>query len=180
MLFRSLLAKTNAPGFLHPVEAELADLTDSVLAKAQALAPDRAWSLAGRADATALLDPVRVTQAWLQLAENAVKYSPAGSPVELGSAVDPAAGTVELWVRDHGPGIPEQQSARIFERFARAEVGRGVDGSGLGLSIVAAIAAGHGGTASARNAQDGGARVTIELPLGIDRKEADDAEHPDR
>ena len=180
----ALLAKTNAPGFLHPVEVELGDLTDSVLAKAQALAPDRAWSLAARADARARLDPVRVTQAWLQLAENAVKYSPNGSPIELGSAVDPAAGTVELWVRDHGPGIPDEQLSRIFERFARAQVGRGVDGSGLGLSIVSAIAAGHGGSASARNAPPegegaGGARVAIELPLGI-QKEADDAEHPDR
>jgi signal transduction histidine kinase len=80
-------------------------------------------------------------------------------------------------VRDHGAGIPEQQLGRIFERFARAEVGRGVEGSGLGLSIVAAIAAGHGGRARAENAADGGARVVIELPL--ERSEPD-AEHPDR
>jgi signal transduction histidine kinase len=179
----ALLATTNAPGFLHPVEVELGDLTDSVLAKAQALAPDREWSLAGRAEARALLDPVRVTQAWLQLAENAVKYSPAGTPIEVGSAVDLASGTLELWVRDHGPGIPAEQLGRVFERFARAQVGRGVDGSGLGLSIVAAIAAGHGGDARAENEQDGGARVMIELPLGIDQgidEEGDRGDHPDR
>ena len=173
----ALLAKTNSPGFLHPVEVELGDLADSVLAKAQALAPDRAWSLAARADAPARLDPLRITQAWLQLAENAVKYSPSGTPIQLGSAVDPVTRTVDLWVRDHGAGIPEQQLGRIFERFARAEVGRGVEGSGLGLSIVAAIAAGHGGRARAENAADGGARVVIELPL--ERSEPD-AEHPDR
>lgn len=177
----ALLAKTNAPGFLHPVEVELGDLTDNVLTKAQALATDRVWSLAGRANSGAWLDPVRVTQAWLQLAENAVKYSPSGSPIELGSAVDPDAGTVDLWVRDHGSGIPEQQLARIFERFARVQVGRGIDGSGLGLSIVAAIAEGHGGRARAENDVDGGARVTIELPIAVPgAKEAEDVEHPDR
>ena len=179
----ALLAKTNAPGFLQSVEVELGELTDSVLAKAQALAPDRSWSLESRADARARLDPVRVTQAWLQLAENAVKYSPARTPIELGSEVHPEARTVELWVRDHGGGIPEAQLGRIFERFARAQVGRGVGGSGLGLSIVAAIAEGHGGRASAENAEpddDGirGARVSIELPLNDDG--GGDAEHPDR
>lgn len=162
----ALLAKTNAPGFLRITEVSLGELADSVLAKAQALAPEREWTLAARADDVAQLDPVRVTQAWLQLAENAVKYSPAGSPIELGSAVRPGTRTVGLWVRDHGAGIPEDHLGRIFERFARVQVGRGVEGSGLGLSIVAAIAAGHGGRARAENAADGGAWVLIELPMG--------------
>lgn len=164
----ALLAKTNAPGFLRIADVELGDLADSVLAKAQALAPDREWTLVSRAEDSARLDPVRVTQAWLQLAENAVKYSPAGSTIELGSAIRPGTRTVGLWVRDHGRGIPEDHLGRIFERFARVQVGRGVEGSGLGLSIVAAIAARHGGRARAENAVDGGAWVLIELPLGTE------------
>jgi two-component system OmpR family sensor kinase len=164
----ALLAKTNAPGFLRIADVELGDLAESVLAKAQALAPDREWTLVSRAEDSARLDPVRVTQAWLQLAENAVKYSPAGSPIELGSAIRPGTRTVGLWVRDHGRGIPEDHLGRIFERFARVQVGRGVEGSGLGLSIVAAIAARHGGRARAENAGDGGAWVLIELPLGTE------------
>jgi two-component system OmpR family sensor kinase len=177
----ALLAKTNAPGFLRIADTGLGELTDSVLAKAQALAPDREWILAARADGSAQLDPVRITQAWLQLAENAVKYSPAGSPIELGSRLLPGGDPrVELWVRDHGVGIPEADLDRVFERFARVEVGRGVEGSGLGLSIVAAIAAGHGGHADARNADDGGSRVAITLPTGPQTEEDDDAQHPDR
>ena len=177
----SLLAKTNAPGFVRPVETGLGELTDSVLAKAQALAPDRRWSLTARADGTVMLDVSRVTQAWLQMAENAVKYSPSGTPIELASALDPEGRTVELSVRDHGPGIPDDQLERVFERFARVNVGRGVEGSGLGLSIVSAIAVGHGGYAIARNAKGGGAAVSIVLPVLEDTTgEEIDADHPDR
>ena len=177
----ALLAKMNAPDFLHPLDVDLGELTDSVLTKAQALDPRRVWTLAARAEGSARLDPGRITQAWLQLAENAVKYSPSGSPIELGSALFPMAGTVELWVRDHGPGIPEPQLERVFERFARAQVGRGVEGSGLGLSIVAAIADGHGGSARAENAPDGGAVVVMQVPLHPVLDEGGpDAQHPDR
>ena len=111
------------------------------------------------------LDPARITQAWLQLAENAAKYATPGTPIELGSAVR-GDGAVELWVVDEGPGVPPDQLARVFERFARGADGRGGDGSGLGLSIVAAIAAAHGGTAHAEPSEPSGAglRVVIVLP----------------
>ncbi|MFC5503365.1 sensor histidine kinase [Lysinimonas soli] len=178
----ALLAKTDAPGFLRPARVDLGEFADSVLAKAQALAPERRWTLVARAEQPARIDPVRTTQAWLQLAENAVKYSTPGTPIELGCAVDTE--TVELWVRDRGPGIPDDQLGRVFKRFARVGVGRGDDGSGLGLSIVAAIAELQGGRARAENVP-GGARVVIELPLGsadeVEQEEGiDGAEHPDR
>ncbi len=86
---------------------------------------------------------------------------------------------LELWVRDHGPGIPKEQLDWIFDRFARVEVGRGVEGSGLGLSIVAAIAAAHGGRAYARNPTGQGARVALSLPIEPD-EEVPDAAHPGR
>jgi two-component system OmpR family sensor kinase len=185
----ALLARTNAPGFLRIDDVALGELADSVLAKAQALAPDRAWMLATRAAGTARLDSTRVTQAWLQLAENAVKYSPEGSAIELGSAIlaDEAGETVRFWVRDHGDGIPDDATERIFERFARVHVGRGIEGSGLGLSIVSAIAQEHGGRAWAENAPGGGALFTIAIPRVTERiaetaieTEAARVEHSDR
>ncbi|MFX4470333.1 sensor histidine kinase, partial [Acinetobacter baumannii] len=87
-------------------------------------------------------DDARLRQAWLQLADNAAKYAPAGSTIEIGSAV--VDDVARLWVRDHGPGIAPADRRRVFRRFDRAQAGRGVNGSGLGLAIVNAIARAHG------------------------------------
>ena len=116
-----------------------------------------------------MLDAARITQAWLQLAENAAKYAPAGTSIELGSALAgaPEGEVIELWVRDHGPGIPQEKLDWVFDRFSRVEVGRGVEGSGLGLSIVAAIAAAHGGRAWLDHRHAGGARFVISLPHDV-------------
>lgn len=178
----ALLVKTSRPDFLRREPVEVTELTDLVLAKARALSPDHAWSLAGSAHVVAELDPARITQAWLQLAENAAKYAPPGTPISIGSVINHDDGTdvLELWVRDRGPGIPQDQLDWIFDRFARVEVGRGVDGSGLGLSIVAAIAAAHGGRAYARNPTGGGARVAIALPFADPSEEVPDAAHSGR
>ena len=177
----ALLVKTSRPDFLHREPVDVGELTEQVLAKASALSPEHDWRSAGAAHLVAQLDPVRITQAWLQLAENAVKYAPAGTAVELGSVIAYEDGreVLELWVRDFGPGIPQEQLDWIFDRFARVEVGRGVEGSGLGLSIVAAIAAGHGGRAYASNPRDSGARVAIALPVDVP-EEVPDAAHPGR
>jgi two-component system sensor histidine kinase MprB len=70
-----------------------------------------------------------------------------------------------LEVRDHGPGIPQEDLPRIFDRFYRAAAARGRPGSGLGLAIVRQFAESHGGTVHAANEPDGGARLTIELPV---------------
>ena len=164
----ALLAKTSTPGFLRPQHVDVAELTEQVLAKANALSAERTWLARRRvAHGMADLDPLRITQAWLQLAENAAKYAPAQTVIELGSAIIPVidgVDSVEFWVRDHGPGIPKAQIDWVFDRFARVQVGRGVDGSGLGLSIVAAIADGHGGRAYAENPLGGGARVALAVP----------------
>lgn len=177
----ALLVKTSRPDFLRREPVDVGELTEQVLAKARALSPEHEWRSAGAAHRVVTLDPGRITQAWLQLAENAAKYAPAGTAIELGSVVhrDGDRDTLELWVRDHGPGIPVEQLDRIFDRFARLEAGRGADGSGLGLSIVAAIAAAHGGRAYARNPPGVGARVAIALPAETAEEETD-AAHPDR
>jgi two-component system OmpR family sensor kinase len=76
------------------------------------------------------------------------------------------AAAAVLEVRDHGPGLPTDDTDALFERFWRADPGRerGRGGAGLGLSIVAAIVEAHGGTVKAANADGGGAVFTISLP----------------
>ena len=111
------------------VTIEVAGLTARV-AELVAVIPDHEWSVEATGDGTVEGDDDRLLQAWLQLADNAAKYSPPGSPIELGSSSD-AAG-VHLWVRDHGPGIPPAARHRIFRRFDRAHERRSVGGSGSG------------------------------------------------
>lgn len=127
---------------LHLTPIDVADLTADVFAKASAL-PGHQWELDGTAEAIVPIDAARITQAWLQLADNAAKYSPEGSTVVLGSRL--IDDSVEFWVSDSGRGIPRESWGRIFERFGRVDTGRGIRGAGLGLPIVAAIAEGHGG-----------------------------------
>lgn len=107
-------------------------------------------------------DPRRLEQALDNLVENALRHGTGA--IHLGAAVHD--GMVELHVRDEGPGFPPEFIAQAFERFTRADPARGRGGSGLGLSIVQMIARAHGGDARAANDSGGGARVTIELPVG--------------
>lgn len=126
--------------------------------------PGHAWSVEQTADATIHADGDRLVQAWLQLAENAAKYTPDGSPIEIGSAVSAAAAL--LWVRDHGPGVSPSVRHRVFRRFDRGATTRTVGGSGLGLAIVDAIAKAHGGTCRIADTPGGGATLTLEIPIG--------------
>lgn len=123
--------------------------------------PGRTWSV-GRADAVTIsVERDRVLEAWLQLAENAARYTPAGSPIELSAVAD--AETVRLTVRDHGAGVPEADRERIFLRGERG-AREGSAGTGLGLAIVAAIARANGGTAEVSAPEGGGAEFAIVLP----------------
>jgi len=144
------------------VTIEVAGLTARV-AELVAVIPDHEWSVEATGDGTVEGDDDRLLQAWLQLADNAAKYSPPGSPIELGSSSD-AAG-VHLWVRDHGPGIPPAARHRIFRRFDRAHERRSVGGSGLGLAIVDAITKAHDGHITVTDTPGGGVTFTIHLPL---------------
>jgi two-component system OmpR family sensor kinase len=106
-------------------------------------------------------DRRRLEQALDNLVENALHHGQ-GS---IHLATRTCDGTIELHVRDEGPGFPPEFIAEAFERFTRADHARARGGSGLGLSIVRMIAHAHGGRARAANDPRGGARVTIELPL---------------
>ena len=69
-----------------------------------------------------------------------------------------------MTVRDHGPGIAEEDLPRIFDRFYRAAAARGMPGSGLGLAIAKQVVELHGGAASAKNAESGGAELKLRFP----------------
>lgn len=100
-------------------------------------------------------------QALANLFDNAVKFTPAGGEVRLSLAR--ADDAVVLRLADSGPGIPETERARVLERFVRLDASRGTPGSGLGLSLVAAVAKLHGATLTLGDAQPGLA-VTLRFP----------------
>ena len=155
------LAKVDRPDFVQPATVDVGRLTDDVLDKARTLGPRR-WTVDARADAWVRLDPQRITQALLQLAANAVKFSAEGTTIAFGSTL--ANGRVRLWVRDEGQGVSPRDAKRIFGRFARGQTERGVEGSGLGLPIVVAIAEAHGGTVELVSRPGHGAAFTLDLP----------------
>ncbi|HPD15437.1 MAG TPA: DUF4118 domain-containing protein [Planctomycetota bacterium] len=110
-------------------------------------------------------DGVLVEQALVNLLDNAAKYTPAGTPVELSAAVD--GGQMLLEVADHGPGIPDEEKGRVFEKFHRLRRPGATPqaGTGLGLAICQAIATAHGGRIWAEDRPGGGARFRLALPI---------------
>ena len=167
------LAKTERPDFLRYDAVNTAELTTSVLEKARGLGPRR-WTLDERAEALAWVDEQRVTQAMLQLAQNAVKHTAPGDEIGVGSRTDGAQGLV-LWVRDQGPGVRDEDKELVFERFGRSAVPDRDEGFGLGLSIVRAILAAHGGTVHVEDEQPHGARFVLTLPLDRPTTRKDDS-----
>jgi two-component system, OmpR family, sensor kinase len=159
-----VLAKSGRPDFLKPVDVDAGVLTDEVLDKVRALG-DRAWKLDERAEGTVHVDPQRVTQALLQLATNAVQHTETGDVIALGSTCQD--GLARWWVRDTGPGVDPADAERIFERFQRGDGARGSEGSGLGLSIVRAIATAHHGQIRVDSTPGEGATFTLVLPTGV-------------
>ena len=157
-----LLAKRDRPDFVTPAPVDLTELTVEVLAKARGLG-DRFWVLDETANVSVEVDEQRLTQALLQLCDNAVKHTEPGQVIALGSSYD--SGEARLWVRDTGPGVPEDHREQIFQRFGRAFVPEHDEGFGLGLSIVQAIAGAHGGSVHVEDGEPQGARFVITLPL---------------
>ncbi|MCR1982175.1 HAMP domain-containing histidine kinase [Cellulosimicrobium cellulans] len=177
------LATAGRPDFVRPLDTDLGRLLDDVHDKVRTLG-DRRWLVDARADIVVRADAQRLTQALLQLAANAVKFSVPGSVVALGSAVSDDGARVRVWVRDEGVGIAPEQQDRIFERFAQATTPGAAhpEGAGLGLAIVAAIADGHGGRVHVDSTPGVGSTFTLDLPLvpvpGADPTTATDAAPP--
>jgi signal transduction histidine kinase len=157
-----MLAKSARPDFLQYDAVGIGPLTATVLEKCRALG-DRAWILDERAEALAWVDEQRVTQAMLELAQNAVKHTGPGAEIGVGSRAGPHD-ELMLWVRDTGRGVPDGDKPLIFERFGRSAVPEDDEGFGLGLSIVRAIATAHGGTVHVEDVQPHGSRFVLTLP----------------
>jgi two-component system sensor histidine kinase MprB len=114
--------------------------------------------------------PDRLGRAVRNLLDNAAKYSPEGTVVEV------CLRDGELSVRDHGPGIPAADRPHVFDRFYRGATARGRPGSGLGLAIVRQVAETHGGSISVHEGAGGGSRFVLELPVLANAPPPDHAE----
>jgi two-component system sensor histidine kinase MprB len=115
--------------------------------------------------------PARLERAVGNLIDNAVKYSPPGAPVEVALCAG------EITVRDHGPGIAEEDLPHVFDRFYRGAEARGRPGSGLGLAIVRQVAGEQGGSVSAERAPAGGTLMRLRMP-GMEAVRSDDEDLP--
>jgi two-component system sensor histidine kinase KdpD len=108
-------------------------------------------------------DAVLIEQVLINLLENALRYTPSGSPLEISAETSPKA--VEITVADHGPGLPKGREEHLFEKFYQARHEAAQSGVGLGLAICRAILEVHGGYIFAQNRPEGGAVFTFVLPV---------------
>ncbi|MCU1502548.1 MAG: hypothetical protein JWM12_1902, partial [Ilumatobacteraceae bacterium] len=144
---------------------DLAVLAADACTDAAAVDPTRRITLEAPQPVVVAGDTDHLRQAIANLVTNAMRHTPAGTPVEVSAGL--SGGRAVIRVRDHGGGLSEEALAHVFDRFWRADGARSAGGGvGLGLSIVAAIAEEHQGRACAANASGGGAVFTLDLPLG--------------
>jgi two-component system OmpR family sensor kinase len=175
------------PARSEPVD--LAVLAGDAVHDVRGLDPERPVRLTGLQPGTGPVPTVVVgdegglRQVVTNLVANAVRHTPDGTPVEVAVGVEPASQAAAgdgnaaaagdrpcavLEVRDHGAGLPPDEAGKIFERFYRVDSSRrrgNGGGSGLGLSIVSAVTAAHGGTVDVRTTPGGGATFRVALPL---------------
>ncbi len=148
---------------VHKEWCPLEDLVGAALARSEEMLAGRdvqvhlPESLLG-----AGVDPVLIEQVLTNLLENAAKYTPAGSPIEIEAHAVP--GGIELSVADRGPGIPPADLERVFDKFLRLAGDTHVTGTGLGLAICRAILTAHGGWIRAENREGGGACFRLFIP----------------
>ena len=157
-----LLSRTQRPDFLNLSTVDLGPLLDEIYLKSSVLG-ERKWSIEERGVGRIVADRQRITQAMMQLAQNATQQTMMTDSISIGSSV--RDGSARLWVRDTGPGVSEQEQSRIFDRFTRGRGLRRSDGAGLGLAIVQAIAEAHHGRVELDSKAGQGATFTIVLPM---------------
>ncbi len=161
----ALLARLDQGRPLEREPVDLAAIAASAVEAARVSDTGRPIDLDAGAPVLVLGDGHRLRQVADNLLANARSHTPEGTPVHV--RVGAEGRTAILEVEDEGPGIPPQDAERVFERFYRADPSRSRErgGAGLGLSIVAAVAQAHGGTAVCGSGARGGARFRVELPL---------------
>ena len=150
------------PTSLRKLLAQVLDVY-SLAAEEKRIMLTTLWSIADSETAEANIDPTRLRQAFANLIDNAIKYTPEGGKVE----VSYARGGDGMWcvtVRDNGIGIPPAEQGRIWERLYRGDRSRSQRGLGLGLSLVRAIVEAHGGRVEVESRPDAGSTFTVTLP----------------
>ncbi len=160
------LARGDEPGFATE-DVRLDRVAAESVARSRRNAPEHPVQ-ANLAPMTLDGVPARLERAINNLLDNAARHSPPGGAIDV--TVDDRGVTV----RDHGPGVEEEDLPYVFDRFFRGTNSRGRQGSGLGLAIVRQVTMQHGGTATVENAPDGGAVFTLHLPVLV-AEEGDDA-----
>ncbi|MCU1677605.1 MAG: phoR [Frankiales bacterium] len=165
-----LLARLDQQRPLVQQPVDLLAIAADVAHDARALQPHRTVTLTAGDSAgppVVLGDDARLRQVATNLVTNALVHTPQTAAVAISVGVD--GGFAVLQVSDTGPGIPPGDAARVFERFYRADASRtratAANGSGLGLSIVAALVAAHGGTVHVESAVGVGTTFAVRLPL---------------
>lgn len=162
-----MLAKAERPDFLRFELIDVEALTRELHSKMAALGT-LDWRLEELGRGTIEGDRQRVTQAVMQLAENAVQHAPDSESVRFGSRT--SDGHVSFWIRDFGPGIRPEDRERVFARFARGPGPRRSEGSGLGLSIVKVIVDAHHGRLLLDSDPGNGTTFTVVLPVDQPRR----------
>ena len=163
-----LLARLDQQRPLRSESVDLLPIAADALHNAQAMQPDRHISLTILPDSEAPVvmgDEARLRQVLGNLVSNALHHTPLDAPVTV--SVGTRGPEAILEVSDTGPGLTDEQKARIFERFYRVDTARtrSTGGSGLGLSIVAALVAAHHGRVTVTDTKPHGATFTVHLPL---------------
>lgn len=150
---------------LHPEPGPLAPMVARAAAQYAPKAQAKQIRLTvGQTEGEALFDPKWTEEALCNLLDNALKYTPAGGSVTV--EVRPYEMFTAVCVQDTGPGIPEEEQAKIFGRFYRAPGAYQADGVGIGLYLTRQIAAGQGGYVRVNSAPGQGSRFSLYLPRG--------------
>ena len=158
------LARLDRHSSLDLTETDLAELVRDAVADAQAVEPDRLVNSGTPPSLVVVADEPRIRQVLANLLGNVREHTPPGTPVAV--RLSAAGQGALLDVTDAGPGMDSEAAARAFDRFYRGgHNGNDGHGSGLGLSIVQAIAAAHGGHAMLKSAEGAGTSVQVWIPF---------------
>jgi len=173
------LARLDEGQPMEHIGVELVTLCAEAVQTARTVAPEWPIALGAARPVEVEGDPHRLRQVLDNLLANVRSHTPAGTESEVRVGVEGTEAVVV--VADRGPGLPQDQTQQVFERFFRADPSRSRarGGAGLGLSIVDAIVGAHHGTVSAMSAPGAGMTITIRLPLFPGSDEDLDADDPD-
>jgi signal transduction histidine kinase len=156
-----ILARCERPDFLRPDRVDVGDLTRDLLLKAVTLA-DREFDIDASADVEIVADRARLTEAAMNLVQNAVDMTNAGDTIAIGTSCD--GSVVKLWVRDSGPGIAPELQPLLFEKTHTPDELKRQGGTGLGIPLALAIARAHGGTLGVSSSAGDGATFVMIVP----------------